>query len=84
MRVSLVLRSGPPIGDHFDSREPDTATDGGRDRHRSDAVSPSPSGRAAMSDLRVLEHPMCGNPAGSGSGNHSVCQVPEHELGGSR
>ena len=32
----------------------------------------------------VLEHPMCGNPASSGSGNHSVCQVPEHELGGSR
>jgi hypothetical protein len=40
--------------------------------------------RTVTTYVAVLEHPMCGNPACSGSGNHVVCEVPEHELGGSR
>jgi hypothetical protein len=50
-----------------------SAIDGRTTRHRGHTIS-----------QRIRKHPMCGNPAGSGSGNHSVRQVLEHELGGSR
>jgi transposase len=49
-----------------------SAIDGRTTRHAGHAVS-----------MRIRKHPMCGNPAGSGSGNHSVRQVLKHELGGS-